>query len=48
MTGGAAAKLLPRHHDEFRSKEYWDTFFQQRTDAFEWYVEEHFEVPWGT
>ena len=32
----AAAKLLPRHHDEFRSREYWDTFFQQRTDAFEW------------
>lgn len=31
-----AAKLLPRHHDEFRSKEYWDTFFQQRTNAFEW------------
>ncbi|CAM9527381.1 unnamed protein product, partial [Hapterophycus canaliculatus] len=35
----AAAKLLPRHHDEFRSKNYWDTFFQQRTDAFEWYGE---------
>ncbi|CAM9468794.1 unnamed protein product, partial [Laminaria digitata] len=35
----SAAALLPRHHDEFRSKEYWDTFFQQRTDAFEWYGE---------
>ena len=32
----SAATLLPRHHDEFRSKEYWDTFFQNRTDAFEW------------
>ncbi|CAM9523140.1 unnamed protein product [Ectocarpus sp. 13 AM-2016] len=37
--GAAATKLLPRHHDEFRSKEYWDSFFQQRTDAFEWYGE---------
>ncbi|CAM9263609.1 unnamed protein product [Scytosiphon promiscuus] len=39
MTSGSGAKLLPRHHDEFRSKDYWDTFFQQRTDAFEWYGE---------
>lgn len=30
--------LLPKHHHEFRSKEYWDTFFEQRGDeAFEWY-----------
>jgi hypothetical protein len=30
--------LLPKHHDEFRSKEYWDDFFDKRGDkAFEWY-----------
>jgi SAM-dependent methyltransferase len=30
--------LLPQHHDEFRSKSYWDSFFAQRgDDAFEWY-----------
>lgn len=30
--------LLPKHHDEFQSKEYWDSFFAQRGDeAFEWY-----------
>mmetsp|Transcript_10757 Transcript_10757/g.16344 ORF Transcript_10757/g.16344 Transcript_10757/m.16344 type:complete len:761 (-) Transcript_10757:16-2298(-) len=30
--------LLPKHHDEFRKKEYWDNFFRERGDAaFEWY-----------
>ena len=30
--------LLPKHHDEFRSKEYWDRFFQERNnETFEWY-----------
>lgn len=30
--------LLPRHHVDFHSKEYWDDFFRQRGDeAFEWY-----------
>ncbi|CAM9416155.1 unnamed protein product, partial [Choristocarpus tenellus] len=33
------SQLLPRHHEEFRSKEYWNTFFEQRTEAFEWYGE---------
>ncbi|CAM9479476.1 unnamed protein product, partial [Sphacelaria rigidula] len=35
----SAAKLLPSHHEKFRSKEYWDEFFQKRTEAFEWYGE---------
>ena len=30
--------LLPRHHDEFRQKQYWDKFFTNREEkAFEWY-----------
>lgn len=30
--------LLPSHHDEFRSKEYWDRFFVERGgEKFEWY-----------
>lgn len=32
------AGLLPTHHDEFRTKEYWDKFFLERQEAaFEWY-----------
>lgn len=30
--------LLPKHHDEFKSKEYWDHFFTTRGEAFEWLV----------
>ena len=33
------AALLPKDHDDFRSKQYWETFFQQRSSAFEWYGE---------
>ena len=34
--------LLPRDHQEFRQKEYWDTFFKNRgKKAFEWYGEYH-------
>ena len=30
--------LLPSHHDEFRSKDYWDRFFVERGgEKFEWY-----------
>ena len=30
--------LLPSHHDQFRSKEYWDRFFLERGgEQFEWY-----------
>jgi hypothetical protein len=30
--------LLPAHHDQFRSKDYWDRFFQERGgEQFEWY-----------
>jgi ubiquinone/menaquinone biosynthesis C-methylase UbiE len=30
--------LLPRHHEDFRRKEYWDEFFKKRQEkAFEWY-----------
>ena len=30
--------LLPSHHDEFRSRAYWDNFFRERgNEAFEWY-----------
>jgi hypothetical protein len=30
--------LLPTHHDEFRSKDYWDRFFLERGgEQFEWY-----------
>ena len=33
-----AQGLLPQHHDEFGSKQYWDSFFEQRgQQAFEWY-----------
>lgn len=30
--------LLPKTHSEFTQKDYWDSFFQKRTKAFEWYV----------
>jgi hypothetical protein len=30
--------LLPSHHDEFRTKDYWDRFFLERGgEQFEWY-----------
>ncbi|RHY34880.1 hypothetical protein DYB32_002406 [Aphanomyces invadans] len=33
-------ELLPRHHADFRRKEYWDEFFTKRQEkAFEWYGE---------
>ena len=35
----AAGKLLPSQKQEFRSKEYWESFFKQRKSAFEWYGE---------
>jgi spermidine synthase/SAM-dependent methyltransferase len=36
------ASLLPKHHDEFRSKDYWDRFFRERgEEAFEWYGNYH-------
>ena len=32
--------LLPKNHQEFRQKEYWDNFFRKRGKrAFEWYGE---------
>lgn len=32
--------LLPKNHQEFRQKEYWDNFFLKRgKKAFEWYGE---------
>ena len=32
--------LLPKNHQEFRQKEYWDSFFKKRgSKAFEWYGE---------
>ncbi|XP_046398309.1 eEF1A lysine and N-terminal methyltransferase homolog [Ischnura elegans] len=32
--------LLPQSHEEFRDKEYWDSFFKKRgSKAFEWYGE---------
>ena len=32
------SNLLPSHHTEFKSKEYWDNFFLERENkAFEWY-----------
>ena len=32
--------LLPKNHQEFRHKEYWDSFFRKRgKKAFEWYGE---------
>lgn len=35
-----ATKLLPRHHDEFHTREYWDWFFAEKGGAaFEWYGE---------
>ena len=34
----AGASLLPGHHEEFRTREYWDRFFRERKEeAFEWY-----------
>lgn len=33
-----ASSLLPRHHEEFNSRRYWDQFFLERGNvAFEWY-----------
>ena len=35
---GGGPSLLPTHHDEFRSKEYWERFFLERNGVqFEWY-----------
>lgn len=32
--------LLPRQYEDFRKKEYWDSFFEKRSEeAFEWYGE---------
>ena len=32
------SKLLPSNHEQFRTKDYWDRFFQERgCEAFEWY-----------
>ena len=32
------SRLLPRNHEEFRSKLYWDKFFSERgNESFEWY-----------
>jgi hypothetical protein len=45
------SRLLPSSHEEFRSKTYWDKFFQERgKDAFEWYgnYEEMKEVILGS
>ena len=37
-TTTAASSLLPSHHDQFRTKEYWETFFRERGgEQFEWY-----------
>lgn len=34
------SELLPRQYEDFRKKEYWDSFFEKRSDeAFEWYGE---------
>ena len=33
--------LLPKSVKEFGSKSYWDSFFQKRQNAFEWYGEYH-------
>ena len=36
---GRKNQLLPRGHEEFRTKGYWDDFFRKRGDkAFEWCV----------
>lgn len=31
--------LLPKSTKDFGSKHYWDSFFETRKDAFEWYGE---------
>jgi hypothetical protein len=31
--------LLPKSTKDFGSKRYWDSFFEKRKDAFEWYGE---------
>ena len=31
--------LLPKSTKDFGSKHYWDSFFEKRKDAFEWYGE---------
>ena len=39
-TAPAEPSLLPRTYEEFRSREYWDQFFELRdSEAFEWYGE---------
>lgn len=41
-SGMSQSKLLPRSHAEFRSKAFWETFFQERQKSggtFEWYGE---------
>ena len=37
-TPTSSLSLLPKHNDEFHSKEYWDRFFLERGgENFEWY-----------
>lgn len=33
--------LLPEHHNQFSSVDYWEGFFRQRGEAFEWYGSFH-------
>ena len=36
--GRLRMSLLPKHHDEFKTVEYWNNFFKERgQEAFEWY-----------
>jgi SAM-dependent methyltransferase len=45
-SSAAASKLLPRDVDEFRSRSYWQRFFEERKGkAFEWYAEAEPVVP---
>lgn len=39
--------LLPKNYAEFRSREYWDTFFRKRKEKeFEWYGDfAHIKAP---
>ena len=34
-----STSLLPRSHNQFQLKEYWDAFFSRRSSSFEWYGE---------
>ena len=37
--------MLPSQHSEFRTKQYWDSFFLERDrKAFEWYVQDVKEI----